>query len=76
MSLQLISELHSAFNLEDSDALRHGIHCACEAVDAEVLALMAGWIRRGLSRAFGIAVVAVAVETALQDSPLIELGCA
>ena len=45
-------------------------------MDAEVLALMAGWIRRGLSRAFGIAVVAVAVETALQDSPLIELGCA
>jgi EAL domain-containing protein (putative c-di-GMP-specific phosphodiesterase class I) len=29
-----------------------------------------------LSRAFGISVVAEAVETALQDSPLIELGCA
>ena len=31
---------------------------------------------KGLSRAFGIAVVAEAVQTALQDSPLIELGCA
>ena len=37
---------------------------------------MAGWIRRALSRAFGIAGVAEAVETALQDSHLIELFCA
>ena len=61
--------LHSAFKLEDPDAHRHGIHCAYEAVDAEVLALMVGWLRRALARAFGIAVVAEAVETALQDSP-------
>ena len=33
-------------------------------------------LARALSRAFGISVVAEAVETALQDSPLIELGCA
>jgi hypothetical protein len=31
---------------------------------------------RALTRAFGIAVMAEAVETALQDSPLIELDCA
>jgi diguanylate cyclase (GGDEF)-like protein len=40
-SLHLLSELLSAFNLEDPDALRNVIHRVGEAVDAEVVALMA-----------------------------------
>ena len=40
-SLHLLSELLSAFNLEDPDALRNVIHRVGEAVDAEVVALLA-----------------------------------
>jgi diguanylate cyclase (GGDEF)-like protein len=40
-SLHLLSELLSAFNLEDPDTLRHVIHRVGEAVDAEVVALVA-----------------------------------
>jgi hypothetical protein len=40
-SLHLLSELLSAFNLEDPDALRNVIHRVGEAVDAEVVALVA-----------------------------------
>ena len=40
-SLHLLSELLSAFNLEDPDALRSVIHRVGEAVDAEVVALLA-----------------------------------
>jgi diguanylate cyclase (GGDEF)-like protein len=39
--LHLLSELLSAFNLEDPDALRNVIHRVGEAVDAEVVALLA-----------------------------------
>jgi len=40
-SLHLLSELLSAFDLEDPDALRNVIHRVGEAVDAEVVALLA-----------------------------------
>ena len=40
-SLHLLSELLSAFNLEDPEALRNVIHRVGEAVDAEVVALLA-----------------------------------
>lgn len=40
-SLHLLSEILSAFNLEDPDALRNVIHRVGEAVDAEVVALLA-----------------------------------
>ena len=40
-SLHLLSELLSAFNLEDPDALRNVIHRVGEAVDAQVVALLA-----------------------------------
>ena len=40
-SLHLLSELLSAFDLEDPDALRNVIHRVAEAVDAEVVALLA-----------------------------------
>jgi diguanylate cyclase (GGDEF)-like protein len=40
-SFHLLSELLSAFNLEDPDALRNVIHRVGEALDAEVVALLA-----------------------------------
>jgi len=40
-SLHLLSELLSAFNIEDPDALRNVIHRVGEAVDAEVVAVVA-----------------------------------
>jgi diguanylate cyclase (GGDEF)-like protein len=40
-SLHLLSELLSAFNVEDPDALRNVIHRVGEAVDAEVVAVLA-----------------------------------